>query len=1110
MLSSYSLWTLLSTFLGRPAIKRRRGRLVQTAFAAEFPGCRRAYDQPCLHAGDQLEQRIMLTASAATESDFMFVGGAITGYAGVGSDVVVPATIGGQQVTAIAATAFQGRTSLTGITLPTGLSSIGASAFAGCTALASITFPTTLTYIAAGAFKGCSGLTSIALPTSLSRLENSAFADCTGLSIIFFLGDAPSVSADTFAGVNARVLYLTGASGWNATTTFGGLTAERIDAISGASGGFQWLAGHGQIQITGCTGTDSRVTIPATIAGLPVTSIGNYAFSTCSHITAISIPSSVTSIGLAAFYGCSSLTQIALPAGLTRLGPAAFQACSSLRSVALPAGVTSINPQTFYNCSSLISISLPAGVSSIEAAAFLGCSSLESIVLPATVTSLDDGAFMNCTGLKNVICLGPAPTLGVDVFRNDTATILYVAGSAGWSTPFGGIVARSIAPPTDLLLSGSSIKEQSPGGSEIGVLSAASTGTSGLFTYTLVPGAGSTDNALFTIVGDRLRSAAILDSSSTPSCTIRVRTTDLLGGFIEKALTVTVTPVNRPPSAVTLSAVSASLPETTITAAPIKLANIVVADDAHGHNTLSLGGDDAGMFEILGSSLYLKAGTRLDHETSPHLSATVNATDTAISGSPTVSTSYQLAIINEAPAVSAAVADARSYRAGDAVVVNVSFSEPVMVTGQPLLGLTVGTALRQAGYTGGSGTHTLQFRYVVAAGENDADGVAADGAISLPAGGSIRDGAGADALLALPSHALPGLVIDNLAPSLTTTTGPAAGTYGSGQKLFFTVNFNEPMVVRGLPLISLKLDKGVRQAVYASGAGTRAIVFAYTIAPGETAAAKKVVLSNAIQLPPGAAITDRAGNLAPTLSLSPPASTAAVKVDGVLPVVKSLVAPAAKTYKAGETLVFKATFTKPVYVIGVPDITVSIGSQTRQARISSGSGTATLSFSYTVATGDLAAAGVGVATRINLRDGLIRDSVENPASTNLPAAKTGKVFVDAVGPSVVALSAPAPGTYRAGQKISFTTRYNEAVVVSGKPRLQAVIGLAVRDLVYAKGSGTNQITYSYKIQPGDLDADGIVLKPLIALAGGAIRDKPGNTAAQLPLPESTTKNVVVR
>ena len=82
--------------------------------------------------------------------------------------------------------------------------------------------------------------------------------------------------------------------------------------------------------------------------------------------------------------------------------------------------------------------------------------------------------------------------------------------------------------------------------------------------------------------------------------------------------------------------------------------------------------------------------------------------------------------------------------------------------------------------------------------------------------------------------------------------------------------------------------------------------------------------------------------------------------------------------------------------------------------------------------------------------------------------------------------------------------------MSGKPRLQAVIGSAVRDLVYAKGSGTNQITYSYKIQSGDLDADGIVLKPLIALAGGAIRDKPGNTAAQLPLPVSNTKNVVVR
>jgi len=280
------------------------------------------------------------------------------------------------------------------------------------------------------------------------------------------------------------------------------------------------------------------------------------------------------------------------------------------------------------------------------------------------------------------------------------------------------------------------------------------------------------------------------------------------------------------------------------------------------------------------------------------------------------------------------------------------------------------------------------------------------------------------------------------------------------------------------------------------------------VLPGESAAARKVTLAKSIQIPAGALVTDNAGNLPTTLSFAPPAAPA-VKVDGVIPGVKSLGVPASKTYKIGDVLAFRATFTKPVYVSGTPTLVVTIGNQIRLARFTSGAGTTTLLFSCTVAAGDLAGGGIVVGSRINLDGGTIRDGVGNPASPLLPGVKTSKVIVDGIAPGVVALSAPAPGTYKAGQSISFTTNYSEKVVVSGKPRLQAVIGVAMRDFVYAKGSGTNRITFSYTILPGDLDADGIALQPLVALAGGAIRDQPGNAAPQVPLPSPKTTGVVV-
>lgn len=53
------------------------------------------------------------------------------------------------------------------------------------------------------------------------------------------------------------------------------------------------------------------ITIPSSVNGYKVTSIGGYAFYYCSGQISITIPSSVTSIDMnAAFIGCSGLTSI--------------------------------------------------------------------------------------------------------------------------------------------------------------------------------------------------------------------------------------------------------------------------------------------------------------------------------------------------------------------------------------------------------------------------------------------------------------------------------------------------------------------------------------------------------------------------------------------------------------------------------------------------------------------------------------------------------------------------------------------------------------------------------------------------------------------------------
>ena len=57
----------------------------------------------------------------------------------------------------------------------------------------------------------------------------------------------------------------------------------------------------------------STVEIQGYVSGYLVSGIERYAFSDCSSLTSINIPSSVTSIGDWAFNGCSSLTSIIIP-----------------------------------------------------------------------------------------------------------------------------------------------------------------------------------------------------------------------------------------------------------------------------------------------------------------------------------------------------------------------------------------------------------------------------------------------------------------------------------------------------------------------------------------------------------------------------------------------------------------------------------------------------------------------------------------------------------------------------------------------------------------------------------------------------------------------------
>jgi hypothetical protein len=110
------------------------------------------------------------------------------------------------------------------------------------------------------------------------------------------------------------------------------------------------------VTITGCDKKVSgALTIPTTIEGNPVTSIGSGAFQK-SRLTSLTIPDSVTSIGKNAFQNCRSLTSLTIPESVTSIGYEAFGGCYSLTSITIPESVTEIGRGAFSGCKNLIAV----------------------------------------------------------------------------------------------------------------------------------------------------------------------------------------------------------------------------------------------------------------------------------------------------------------------------------------------------------------------------------------------------------------------------------------------------------------------------------------------------------------------------------------------------------------------------------------------------------------------------------------------------------------------------------------------------------------------------------------------------------------------------------
>ncbi len=117
------------------------------------------------------------------------------------------------------------------------------------------------------------------------------------------------------------------------------------------------------------------------------------------------------------------------------------------------------------------------------------------------------------------------------------------------------------------------------------------------------------------------------------------------------------------------------------------------------------------------------------------------------------------------------------------------------------------------------------------------------------------------------------------------------------------------------------------------------------------------------------------------------------------------------------------------------------------------------------------------------------------AGNTTTGADTSNATVDTSAPVISSVSVPTDGTYRAGESLEFRLNTSEAVVVdttSGTPTISLTIGSTSQVATYVSGSSSpSALVFSYTVQAGDFDKDGISVG-VLAPNAGTLRDAAGN------------------
>ncbi len=378
---------------------------------------------------------------------------------------------------AVPAQAFEGKTSLTSVKLPSSIEAIGDNAFKG-TQITSLSLPATLKTIGKYAFSECTQLAGkLVIPVNVERLGNYAFYCTKFTGLEFLTTKLETIPLNCFNDCE----FMTGAlvlpknlkkviGGAFAYTSFTSITLnEELEEIgslafsnmvkpgktivipasvkeigsrafshclmssltlncSGAAirnGAFEnAVTMNSMLSVDGITlGTD--VFKNCTIAGLELkgdTVVPENGFANHTGLTGSLVIRSTVSLGAGAFAGCTGFTGLSWP--IDKDVPASLlDGCTNMTCTVntVGANVKNIGDYAFRNVKVKGNLVLPAGLASVGTSAFEG-SQFSSLTINSTKVSLKAGAFKNGLSTSGTLTIPSGTTLAAGVFEGCTVS----------------------------------------------------------------------------------------------------------------------------------------------------------------------------------------------------------------------------------------------------------------------------------------------------------------------------------------------------------------------------------------------------------------------------------------------------------------------------------------------------------------------------------------------------------------------------------------------------------------------------------------------------------------------------------------------------------------